>query len=435
MKQKTDSQPNFRLFRALRSLRGLDNLHALRGLERIEFWDFDIWMSQKTKKVVRDFTFRMDVNNAVQRDKTAQAEYHSRLRNLAPISRHFEPTEQDWLTLEQIIQGSRPQETTTPFMANPETIVINGNGNNDEDPDGDLDESPGSEPDVNRNRLRRGGDIEGTPDTHSDDSHNTSDDDSDGGENGRSQRGAPGITRSYGNSSQATAPVPGSYLHALLEAGDDHVVDLTTDDDDDDDDRTERQQNSDRGLSPVVPDYLPLNEEPGASSDVKVESPPPFETGMLARDQVISHRSRLSPNNPEGSLFVDNQDDILEQRAPYTFKKERKSGSISRSASLLPPIPPFRSIREESNLFVSPTPYDRAVALSDQPSRRGSTREKTPSNDSVNAIDLTEDDAESCQEQNVKRGREQEGVDVSLKDSEFEGRPLKRSRPTGLGDG
>ncbi|KAM0265642.1 hypothetical protein ACHAQJ_000076 [Trichoderma viride] len=100
MKGKTQLHPNFRGFRALRTLQGVDYVYCLRGLDRVEFWDFDRWLTtEERKRPVRDFQFIMDVNNSVRRPKETSDRSKSQLKNLFPLINSFVPLEQDWTTL------------------------------------------------------------------------------------------------------------------------------------------------------------------------------------------------------------------------------------------------------------------------------------------------------------------------------------------------
>ncbi|KAL7799190.1 hypothetical protein V8C37DRAFT_399013 [Trichoderma ceciliae] len=100
MKGKTQLQPNSRGFRALRMLQGLGYVYCLRGMDRVEFWDFDRWLTtQERKRPVRDFTFIMDVNNSVRRPKEASDCSKSQLKNLFPLLNSFVPSTEDWAIL------------------------------------------------------------------------------------------------------------------------------------------------------------------------------------------------------------------------------------------------------------------------------------------------------------------------------------------------
>ncbi|KAK7398228.1 hypothetical protein QQX98_012397 [Neonectria punicea] len=115
MRDKTEQQPNFRLFRSLRTLQGLDCIHMLRGMETVSFFDYDKWMENKVKAPVRDYTFVMDVNNAVRRPKSDRDLKRSKFRNLAPLILDYRPRAEDRLALEKAIERRVPSgESLTP---------------------------------------------------------------------------------------------------------------------------------------------------------------------------------------------------------------------------------------------------------------------------------------------------------------------------------
>ncbi|KAK7428340.1 hypothetical protein QQZ08_005097 [Neonectria magnoliae] len=115
MRDKTEQQPNFRLFRSLRTLQGLDYINMLRGMETVSFFDYDKWIENKVKAPVRDFTFVMDVNNAVRRPKSDRDLKRSKFRNLALLIPDYRPRAEDRLALEKAIERKVPSgEPLTP---------------------------------------------------------------------------------------------------------------------------------------------------------------------------------------------------------------------------------------------------------------------------------------------------------------------------------
>lgn len=130
MKGKTQFQPNFRGFRALRTVQGLDYVSCLRGMDRVEVWDFDRWLTTKEKKrPVRDFSFIMDVNNAVRRPKEARDRSRSQLRHLFPLINSFVPSGEDWALVIEALESHRAEKegeddvplspSSSPAPANP----------------------------------------------------------------------------------------------------------------------------------------------------------------------------------------------------------------------------------------------------------------------------------------------------------------------------
>lgn len=96
MKRKTQTQPDYRLYRSLRTLQGLDHVYALRGLAHAAFFDYSLFEEKKTKalnpgdvrvrkEVIRDEDFTEDVLRRVTRVKDAGIRHLSLLKNLAPL--------------------------------------------------------------------------------------------------------------------------------------------------------------------------------------------------------------------------------------------------------------------------------------------------------------------------------------------------------------
>jgi hypothetical protein len=148
MKQKTAAQANFRLFRSFRTLQGLDYLLCLRGLESVEFFDHDQWLTSQRIIPVRDFTFVMDVNNAVRREKQELDHHMSQIRNLAPTIKNYNLSIHDWAALEAVLSGVKdpkvseiPGDGAIPVGTQPEVIVLSDDetdNGHDEDVEDDV---------------------------------------------------------------------------------------------------------------------------------------------------------------------------------------------------------------------------------------------------------------------------------------------------------
>lgn len=318
MRQKTAKQPNFRLNRALRTVQGLDYLYCLRGLTEVAFWDHDLWMELGIKKQVRDFTFTMDVKNSVYRPKDELD--RQRANRPAPTTRNFTPTPALLEALHARFPLLTPRACLSGFVPRgPATIVIDDSdcsvdssadeGSDSSDAGSDRTPGPGFGPGFGPG----GGNGRGN------------DDESDGNDDG------PG----------AGAPQTAGDTHCGLVGPDaDIALDFQGDvlyiDSDDDESTILGSQHS----TPLVNPEIDLTREN--------DSPPP--------------RSQGSTQRGESPMFV--SDDEMDGAEDISLRLEQTPipppPAATRMTGLVQGTPdPFR--REESSLYVSPTPYNQLV--------------------------------------------------------------------------
>ncbi|CAM1502034.1 Fc.00g040180.m01.CDS01 [Cosmosporella sp. VM-42] len=421
MKMKTIRQRNFRLFRSLRTLQGLDYLHALRGVERVEFWDYDVYLKDGTKQVVRDFTFVMDLNNAVQRPKHARDLQMAQLRNLAPLLPTYEPSDGEWIAIEAIIdrvviEPDRPALIPGPQAPiGPAAIVIDSDPEEDsESKSSDSSESSDSGDDGSSDDDGSGGgDNNGGSEIREDKDDGDNDDGGNGGANIDSAVAAMAYLATEMNLEAADEVAEsenmddedtenedrgdeGANMDINLDFDDvnmhldgdlgrysdnrDTPIDLTSDDDDDDGDRDAYPSSSEsvayspraemhqtppsEGRLGIIQEEESLFVSPNYTArplDVRVADLPERETPAF----------RTSPEERESPLFLPSPENV--ERPVFQMKVESRSPS-GRAQT--------RESREETQesgpLFVTPTPYAQLVQRS--PTVRSLT------------IDLTGDD-------------------------------------------
>ncbi|XP_044719119.1 uncharacterized protein HRG_07684 [Hirsutella rhossiliensis] len=134
----TEAQPNYRGNRNLHCLQGLDYVYCLRGLQRVQFFDYDQWLTWRKKKVsIRDSGFVESIRSAVQQEKQLEHYVRSRLRNLSPLIPGYDPPEEVWKCLEAI--GVAVLEPEPGRVADAE-----GSESGDELDNSSLDLNPGS---------------------------------------------------------------------------------------------------------------------------------------------------------------------------------------------------------------------------------------------------------------------------------------------------
>ncbi|KAK2589738.1 hypothetical protein QQS21_012587 [Conoideocrella luteorostrata] len=110
MKEKTQSQPNYRMFRSLRNLQGLDYIHCLRGIRNISFWDHTLWLKNRVKVQVRDDTFQLDVRTTVRQPKEDIKHQESQLRSLVPLLPDYVAPDQLWHVMYTCLPDLRDEE-------------------------------------------------------------------------------------------------------------------------------------------------------------------------------------------------------------------------------------------------------------------------------------------------------------------------------------
>lgn len=383
MAEKTTEQPNYRRFRSLRTLQGLDYIHMLRGMEMVTFLDYDQWIERKTKTPVRDFTFVMDVNNAVRRPKVAEDLRLSRFGYLAPLVDRYRACETDRIAVGQAIErrgafGAPPSPRPDHRNAihRPPTIVVDSSDSEDDDENSDS-ESDGSDDGNSPGPGSGGGDGGGDGEDESDE-----DDGSDGGSGG----GAAEIDINFD-----FAAMEGGLPRAPERdspASERTIIDLTSDEEE----------------SFSESDAMTGRASPGAPSHFSrpVDNSNSDESGMtdgpqsaLNDDPNQNEQQVLQPGE-EPSLFVlsPSTQEQLEFIAKVESPDPRQGSTPAVAGNSMPPpvrtsgsrngtpasrqfTTPGRQLRAESGLFVSGTPYNDIVRSSSARGSRQTTRAPT----------------------------------------------------------
>lgn len=147
LKGETNDQPNYRGNRSLRNLQGIGYVYALRGLKVAQFYDFDLWLNFKKVQSVRDFSFVVDVGNAVFRSKSDINQALCQWRQLTPTVQYTLALE-FWEALEAYMDSKNPVPEPqgppqppghVPVDVHP--IVITSDSGEDSGVDMDMDAS------------------------------------------------------------------------------------------------------------------------------------------------------------------------------------------------------------------------------------------------------------------------------------------------------
>ncbi|KFA76376.1 hypothetical protein S40288_04794 [Stachybotrys chartarum IBT 40288] len=210
MADVTKKQPNCRRYRCLRLIQGLDYLLCLRGLKQVNFWDYDRWLAEKQKKNIRDWTFAMDVNNAVQRGKRMIEKVQSQLRNLTPLVAEYLPNDEEWLALENSISVSldQPQPPDGQVPLQPNVICID-----DDDDEEEIEYS-----------LDDGDDSNDSDDnSHDNDDHDENENDPDPSVDEDFGQYGNGVLSPSPSPSLGPSPSPGRGGHGVYDIGDNFV--------------------------------------------------------------------------------------------------------------------------------------------------------------------------------------------------------------------
>ncbi|UNI22661.1 hypothetical protein JDV02_008526 [Purpureocillium takamizusanense] len=154
LQARTAGQDNIRLSRNLRGLQGIDNIRLLRGMESVQFLDWDRWFVERVRAPVKDQSFQDDINRVVLLPKTSREAARSALRRLAPLNRHWSPSEEHWQLLRAACPGlGRRSCAVVPVRPSPApTLRSNGTSINtaiilpdsSDDTDSSDEESDGS---------------------------------------------------------------------------------------------------------------------------------------------------------------------------------------------------------------------------------------------------------------------------------------------------
>lgn len=415
MEQKTAIQPNFRLNRALRTLQGLDYILCLRNMRGVNFWDYDHWVNYGSKRAVRDFTFVKDVNNNVQRPKTAEDREKSKLRKLMPIDPNFPSGSKEeidgwWQILEECDtyeefcseDNAESAGCDDPVPLGRDSIVLDSSDDessqetadsqdSDSSSDSDSDSSTsGDDADdggdgaaVNADHnvdddiemgfgdLDLGHTTSEDEDEASDDSEDDGSGDDDGGEEDN------GDDRPLNNVSRMNTQHRGTSTRAGSHAAE--SIDLTGGDSGDED-------MSDAATVVAPSEVIDLTNDDGIVPNRSSAA----DNGQFRHPSTLSNMSHSNNHNSnffnsEGSLFVPDGMPLRRHTSSH-----RGASTISRDSSnrelSYPHVPPFRpsylsstpargqSLREESSLFCSPI-GDTADAPSTRSSVEGSARD------------------------------------------------------------
>ncbi|KAH8729426.1 hypothetical protein BGZ61DRAFT_446376 [Ilyonectria robusta] len=415
MTERTTEQPNYRRFRSLRNLQGLDYIHMLRGMELVTFLDYDLWIERRTKTPVRDFTFVMDVNNAVRRPKAAEDLRLSRFGYLAPLLDHYRACETDRIAVGRAIErrgafGAPPSPRPDHRNAihQPPTIVVDSSDSEDDDENSDS-ESDGSDDGNSPSPGSGGGDGGGDGEDEGDD-----DDGSDGGDGGGDgEDESDDDDGSDGGDGGGAAELDINFDFAAMEgrfprasdrgspASERTIIDLTSDGE-------ESFSESDAMTARASPDA------PGHFSR-PVDSINSGESGMTDSPQTAPNdnpnqdeQQVLQPGE-EPSLFVlsPSTQEQLEFIAKVESPDPRQGSTPAVAGNSMPPparrsgsrnvtpasrqfTTPGRQLRAESDLFVSGTPYNDIVRSSSARGSRHTTRAPTAGMEGEpQVIDLT----------------------------------------------
>ncbi|KAI5464857.1 hypothetical protein BGZ63DRAFT_440167, partial [Mariannaea sp. PMI_226] len=375
MKKKTIRQPNYRMFRSLRTLQGLDYIHMLRGMERIEFIDYD--RGRDNRAPIRDFTFTMDVNNAVCRPKTEVEDMQSKLENLAPIVRGYVPEEEIILAVGDATRRVNPYNTRGRRRNVPQRSESTVEDGSDSSEDGSDDSSgsptaskttsesdPESDDDPAHHERKNTGGVDvgdGDDDDEDGDEESDNDTDDDSGDdtiNDSNQDCVILHTRTRGVTTSASQGQMGIAFDFEVDnrfsgqcsrhnASHRTVIDLTNDSGEAGSQTVLQEQNAGPEESLFVADDLasPQQEE----SFVKIEDPDLTGSGV----------------SPTASWVISAGDGSL---SPPAITHARRRSSITPSG--------VNDV--ESSLFASPTPYNSIVLPSRVSQDDGNTQGQSP---------------------------------------------------------
>ncbi|KAF7531497.1 hypothetical protein G7Z17_g13723 [Cylindrodendrum hubeiense] len=369
---KTEEQPNLRPFRSLRTLQGLDYVHMLRGMEMVSFFDYDQWIEKRAKHPVQDFTFVMDVNNAVRRPKTAANLRLSRFSCLAPLIDNYRPPEADRIAMDKAINrrvafgappSPPPDHHHVPYQ--PSTIVVDSSDSEDDDESSDS-ESDGPDDGSAPGPGSGGGSGGGGNDGGDDEDESEDDNDPDGG--------SGGVVAEMGINFDFTSSL-----------SEDTVIDLTSDDED-------SASELDVMIGSESPDtarYLSRTVDGGNSVETMVAEGHQI---ILDDDTTQNQNREVLQAGEEESLFV---------RSPPPAVIQEQFVTKVESPDPHHDSTPVRQMRCSSSIFVSRTPYNEIVRSSSARGSRENTRATTVGSEGARSevIDLTEQTGEQTSEQ------------------------------------
>ncbi|KAG5971806.1 hypothetical protein E4U55_001066 [Claviceps digitariae] len=287
MKNKTQHQPNYRMYRSLRLLQGLDNVLCLRGIKHISFWDHSIWLERGIERRVRDATFEADVRSTVQKPKRRIEYEKSQLRSLIRVLPGYDPPDELWHAMFESLPALRDDDHGENVHERESTVT---NSDLDSNSDSESDSGSDSNSDLESDS---GSDSESGWNSDSE-SDSDSDSDSSDGAGEEALPVASTITRSR------TTASPNNPPHMMERRPD--IIDLTADDD-----LEERLHdlNVAGSTSPVAMSDV-VNTDP----DYEQPSPSPKREETNSPASTISRGS--SRQSGEGSLFVSENSDIID---------------------------------------------------------------------------------------------------------------------------
>ncbi|KAM0217215.1 hypothetical protein ACHAQD_000132 [Fusarium lateritium] len=435
MADKTELQPNFRKARALRTLQGVDYFYCLRGVHEITFWDYDKYRTTGQKVPVRDWTFVRDINESVRREKVREDAHFSELRYLAPFN-GLRPSTNLARILEAVVNPppeptgllSPPPESENmyPHPQSPVSLTSDAEDQSEEESGGDVDDDqgdsdPDDDPDQDYDDGGGGGGDSAVGADHDNRSRSANSHSPEPHENDDGQE-EEYILRLLGesrNDPEEHKYEPGSSNEVWSDNG--ATYNLSSDDEDEDDESQAADgDNEESGAvdgdneddTPGAVDgenedgtseAIDVENEDGTSEAIDVENEDaisePIDVGQAAmppppapiqdRSSEDAQGQQHGERERSGSLFVRSPD--RERQSEFVTKVEtptppppqspaRSVADSLRSSSraVHDEATPVRQTREESDLFVSPTPYDNIVP---QPQ----------AGDRASPIDLTED--------------------------------------------
>ena len=363
LKEKTYEQPNYRPYRSLRTLQGLDYVHCLRGLDSIKFFDHDKWIKLQQKRPVRDATFLLDVSNTVRKPKTERdreiASFQSLEHNVpdfGPNSPRFVPTTGEFRLIRDFITAPAPRQTPDPLAHS------DAEGQN---------QSPG---------LTESGESESEELESGSDDGSDSDRDGDGG--------GIGVERQ-----QMQTGTEMSVFHNGAQAGEQtrrngHVSSPSSPEEE-----TGGSINSGTAItsgSPAESEVVDLTGDDDSLVD-REETPRAVLRETTPR-ALAFRRPRRSPQNPEGSIFVDDWDPTNTTPSVKSESVTSQSRSVDNGAVATEIIEGYP--RSPTGLFASPTPYNQLNETSSRSvtsSTRSSSSRDREWDSMPNLIDLTGD--------------------------------------------
>jgi hypothetical protein len=411
MANKTKLQPNFRKARALRTLQGVDYFYCLRGVQEITFWDYDKCTTGQ-KVPVRDWTFVRDINESVRREKTHDDAHFSELRYLAPILDGLRPSTNLARILEAVVNPpspptgllSPPPESESLYPHPQSSVDLSSDDEDSDTTSGDEDDSD-SDDDLDQDFGNGGGDGDGTVGANQDNrSHYAHSESPEPYGNGNDQEEADVLQFLGGtwNDLEEHKYEPSSSNEVWSDNG--ASYDLLSDDEDEDGESGA----VDADQAAIPPPPAPIQDR--ASEDAQGQ-----QRGERERSGSLFIRS---PERKQQAEFVTKVETPSPPRPPPPPSPAQNVASRldSSSRAIHDEVTPVRHTREESGLFVSPTPYGNIVPQP-QVGDRASPIDLT---EDINLATSTRPSHSSSPDQGQGRGENKRPRDVFTSDSSEE---------------